>query len=187
MPEMITAAEALRNRFRLKGNAIFTVGDVTELNFEKEYFDTVISQRCLLNLPSRDQQWKALSEIARVLKAGGTYLMLEGTLQGLKKLNEVRSRLGLGAIPEADEKSNWFSNKFDEEELRLKIKEYFTKVEATQRFGMYFFISRVIHPLLVKPEEPRYDAHINSVAREIAMKIPDFEGLGHVALLVIRK
>jgi hypothetical protein len=113
--------------------------------------------------------------------------MLEGTLQGLRKLNSMRTRFGLTAIPEADPKSNWFSNKFDEEELAQKIGQLFSGVEATQRFGMYFFLSRIVHPLLVTPGEPSYDAPINTVARHICEQIPDFDGLGHVALWVIRK
>jgi hypothetical protein len=52
---------------------------------------------------------------------------------------------------------------------------------------MYYFISRVIHPLLVAPDKPKYDARINSVALEICKKIPDFRDMGHVALFVLRK
>jgi ubiquinone/menaquinone biosynthesis C-methylase UbiE len=187
VPEMIEASQNLRSQFHLQGTVTFKVGDVTQLDFPNGVFDTVVSQRCLLNLPSRDQQWQALSEIARVLKPNGRYLMLEGTLQGLRKLNSVRVKFGLAPIPEADAKSNWFSNKFDEEELLEKITQFFSSVETTQRFGMYYFLSRVVHPLLVAPVEPQYDAAINAIARRICLHIPDFEGLGHVALWVIRR
>lgn len=187
VPEMIEAAKNIYSRFQPKGTVTFQVGDVTRLSFPSTVFDTVISQRCLLNLPSRDQQWQALSEIARVLKPTGSYLMLEGTLQGLRKLNNMRTKFGLVPIPEADPKSNWFSNKFDEEELMERINQLFSKVETTERFGMYFFISRVIHPLMVMPKEPQYDASLNAIARQICLEIPDFGGIGHVALWVIRK
>jgi ubiquinone/menaquinone biosynthesis C-methylase UbiE len=187
VPEMIDAAQNLCSRFQLKGTVTFQVGDVTQLSFSSGVFDTVVSQRCLLNLPSRDHQWQALSEIARVLKPGGRYLMLEGTLQGLRKLNCIRAKLGLTPIPEADLKSNWFSNKFEEEEVMEKIRHLFSGLETIQRFGMYYFLSRVVHPLLVAPEEPKYDAPINRIARQICLQIPDFDGLGHVALWVIRR
>ncbi|MEW6542402.1 MAG: hypothetical protein AB1411_02200 [Nitrospirota bacterium] len=52
---------------------------------------------------------------------------------------------------------------------------------------MYYFLSRVVHPLLVRPEAPRFDAAINSIARRICSEIPDYEELGHVALWVLRK
>jgi SAM-dependent methyltransferase len=163
------------------------VGDVTNLKFPNLCFDIVISERCLLNLPSREDQWKAMRHIARVLKPGGLYLMLEGTLQGLRKLNDLRANVGLPPIPEASPDYNWFSNKFDEEEMLAVASTLFAKVQSIQRFGTYYFISRVIHPLLVAPAEPQYDAKINAVARQICGHIPNFGDLGHVALFILKR
>lgn len=187
VPEMVTAARALAGKFQLLGDVAFQEGDVTALRFPAATFDVVCSQRCLLNLPSREAQWLALAEIARVLKPGGRYLMLEGSIQGLEKLNAVRQRFGLEAIPEADARSNWFSNKFDEPEMLREALKLFQAAESTQRFGMYYLISRVIHPLLVAPEAPKYDARINTIARQICEEYPDFEQMGHVALFVLRR
>lgn len=187
VPEMVRAAQTLAGQFQLVGRVGFEVSDVTRLRFPDQQFDTVISQRCLLNLPDRESQWTAMREIARVLKPGGLYLMMEGTQQGLNKLNEVRALFGLKSIPEAASSYNWFSNKFDEEEMLNVARSLFSEVVDIQRFGMYYFISRVIHPMLVRPEQPRYDAPINSVAREICEKIPNFSDMGHVALFVFRR
>jgi ubiquinone/menaquinone biosynthesis C-methylase UbiE len=187
VPEMIEAAKQTSRQFRLKGSVKFQVGDVLDLQFPNSNFDIVISQRCLLNLPTREDQWQAMREISRVLKPEGNYLMLEGTLQGLKRLNNVRSRFGLDPIPEAAPKYNWFSNKFDEDEMLEVADTLFEGLETIQRFGMYYFISRVIHPLLVSPEEPKYDASINAIARQICSKIPNYEDLGHVALFIFRR
>jgi len=186
VPEMIQAANLMAQEFQLTGQIDFIVGDATELQFPDSTFDVVISERCLLNLPTRDMQWQAMREITRVLKAKGRYLMLEGTLQGLRRLNDMRSMLGLDPIPEADPNYNWFSNKFDEEEMLQVTSTLFGEVECIQRFGMYFFISRVIHPLLVAPDEPKYEAPINRVARQLCSRIPNYEDLGHVALFVFR-
>lgn len=186
VPEMIESAKLFSEQFCLKGNIEFQVGDATSLEFPDETFDIVISQRCLLNLPGKDLQWQAIKEISRVTKPSGLYLMLEGTLQGLRSLNEMRRMFNLEPIPEAEEKYNWFSNKFDEDEMINISKKYFASLETIQRFGMYYFISRVIHPLLVAPDAPKYDARINSIAREICEKIPNMNDLGHVALFVFR-
>jgi ubiquinone/menaquinone biosynthesis C-methylase UbiE len=186
VPEMIDAARDIRKEFSLKGSISFDVGDATNLNFPDASFDVVISQRCLLNLPSPQDQWKALEEISRVLKPRGRYLMLEGTLQGLQKLNEVRGQFGLAPIPETD-KHNPYSKKFDEPEMLDRARKVFSEVEAIDRFGMYYFLSRVVHPLLVAPEQPKYDAKINAVARQICSRIPNFQDIGHVALFVFRK
>jgi ubiquinone/menaquinone biosynthesis C-methylase UbiE len=187
VPEMITAAKELRKEIPTKGRVEFQVGDVTNIQLPEETFDVVISERCLLNLIDRQQQWQAMRQIAGVLKPGGLYLMLEGTLQGLQKLNAVRQQFGLDSIPEAAQGYNWFSNKFDEEELLAEASTIYSEHVETQRFGMYFFIARVIHPLLVAPENPKYDARINTIAQQIAGQMPNFEDMGHVALFVFRK
>jgi len=187
VPEMIEQANTLKNTFLLKGSVEFKCGDVTKLEFDNDTFDIVISERCLLNLPTRDMQWQAIREIARVLKPDGVYLMLEGTVQGLERLNELRLMFNLDPIPDADPQYNWFSNKFDEDEMVITALQSFRYLERVQRFGMYYLLSRIVHPLLVAPEQPQYNAKINEIARLIADKIPDFKNIGHVALFVFRK
>lgn len=187
VPDMIKRANSLKHNFSIKGTIEFKVDDVTNLHFNNSQFDVVISERCLLNLPSKDLQWKAINEIARVLKPNGYYLMLEGTIQGLQKLNSIRTTFGLTPILDADPNYNWFSNKFDETELISYMSKHFQKLENIQRFGMYYFLSRVIHPLIVSPEQPKFDSKINEIARLISEKIPDFENIGHVALFIFKR
>jgi ubiquinone/menaquinone biosynthesis C-methylase UbiE len=187
VPEMIEQARLLAAGFQTKQQVEFQVGDATRLDQPERSFDVVVSERCLLNLPTKNDQWRAIGEIARVLKPGGLYLMLEGTLQGLRALNDVRSRFGLDPIPEAESSYNWFSNKFDEDEMLAVALRSFKRVVHIQRFGMYYLISRVIHPLLVQPDQPKYDAPINTIARQLCSQFPDFEGIGHVALFVFER
>lgn len=187
VPEMIEQAKSLSKDFKPRQKIGFEVGDVTKLQFPDASFDIVVSERCLLNLSTKADQWHAIGEVARVIKPGGLYLMLEGTIQGLQKLNDVRGRFGLEPIPEADAKYNWFSNKFDENEMIPIALRSFSNLEHVQRFGMYYFISRVINPLLVRPDQPKYDAPINLIARQICSQYPNFEDVGHVALFVFRR
>jgi ubiquinone/menaquinone biosynthesis C-methylase UbiE len=187
VPDMITQANILKHSFTLKGCINFEIDDVTKLHFNNSQFDIVISERCLLNLPTKELQWQAIREIARVLKPNGYYLMLEGTIQGLEKLNTTRALFNLPPIPNADPQYNWFSNKFDEHEMISFVLKHFQKLEFIQRFGMYYFLSRVLHPLLVSPNQPQYDAKINEIAKTISFKIPDFENIGHVALFIFKR
>jgi hypothetical protein len=99
----------------------------------------------------------------------------------------MRGIFNLEPVPEQAAEYNWFSNKFDEEEMLPRALNIFSRLEHVQRFGMYYFVSRVIHPLLVSPEQPKYDAKINDIARLICNCIPNFEDIGHVALFVFQR
>jgi ubiquinone/menaquinone biosynthesis C-methylase UbiE len=187
VPDMIEQANALKNNFVLNGSVEFSVGDVTNLDFDSAYFDVVISERCLLNLPTKDLQWQAIQEISRVLKPGGRYLMLEGTIQGLNRLNSIRQMFNLDPILDADPHYNWFSNKFDEDEMIPIVLKYFQKLEHIQRFGMYYLLSRIVHPLIVAPDQPKFDSKINEIAKIIAEKIPNFNDIGHIALFIFKR
>jgi SAM-dependent methyltransferase len=146
-------------------NIEFQVRDVCDLQFTSQSFDVAISQRCLINLESWEKQQRALEQIAQVVKPDGCFFMQEGTRQGRERLNCVRELFGLKRMPEVP-----FNLDFDEELLWPFISKYFTTIEV-RRFGLFDLISRVVHPLLVYPEEPKYDAEINAIAWRISAKL----------------
>jgi len=61
------------------------------------------------------------------------------------------------------------------------------EVKEVKRFGMYYFISRVLHPMLVAPNKPKFNAKINKIAFEVARQIPDWNGIGHLTAFVLKK
>jgi len=182
--EMIESAEKME-KGKLKGQLSFRQGDVCEIPLPDEKFDIVTTARVIIALPQEDWevQKKAIGEMHRVLKTGGEYLMLESSEQGLQRLNDVREMAGLYRIPTNPE---WSDLKFDEEKLVPYLEKLFQIVEV-KRFGMYYFISRVIHPLLVAPDDPKYDAPINRVAWEIARKIPNYRDMGALVFYRLKK
>jgi len=163
----------------------FRQADVVALPFEDGYFNVVTSSRCLMALLDWDLQQKALVEIHRVLKPDGRLVLMEGTLDGLERLNDYRRRFGLPEIS-ADGSDRLLTRKFREKELIDFCASYYT-LERTQRFGMYYFLTRIVQPLLVAPASPRYDHPLNTVARQIARVVPNFEGIGHLVAFVLRK
>lgn len=173
------------NRPSLLGTVDFQAANVLELPYENNHFDVVSSSRCLMALLDWELQKKALVEVARVLKPGGTLVLMEGTFEGLDKLNQVRKNFGLEPIA-AGGRDRLFTLKFHEQQL-LDFCRSLYNCERIQRFGMYYFLTRVVHPLLVAPELPGYNHKINEIAREIARVIPDFEGLGHLVAFVLTK
>ena len=184
--EMIRGAEHLREEFKdeIMSFPIFQVGDICKLNWSDDYFDVVISERCILNLPNKNTQYDVIREVHRVLKKDGIYIMVEGTRNGLRRLNKLRIKVGLQPIPDTSE-SNISSLKFEEKEIEKFLIKYF-KIIKKQHFGMYYFISRIIHSLLVSPNQPKFDAKINKIARKIAMHEPDYKKIGHVIGFVLK-
>jgi ubiquinone/menaquinone biosynthesis C-methylase UbiE len=167
------------------GTVEFRQASVVDLPFRGDSFDVVTSSRCLMALLDWERQKQALVEIWRVLKPDGVLVLMEGTQEGLDRLNEVRQRFDLPEI-DGSGRDRLCTLKFNEKAL-LDFAEGYYRLERVQRFGMYYFLTRVVHPLLVAPEAPRYDAPINAVAREIARKIPDLMGLGHLVAFMFRK
>lgn len=41
-------------------------------------------------------------------------------------------------------------------------------------------LSRILHPLLIAPDKPRFDSRMNSIVRQIATVLSDVNRLSHV-------
>lgn len=170
----------------LPGAALeFIHGSVAEIPLEADRFDVVTSHRCLMALLDWDLQRAALKEITRVLKPGGILVLMEGTLDGLERLNFYRRLFGLAEI-EADGRDRLLTRKFRERDL-LEEAGHGLELLRTQRFGMYYFLTRIVQPMFVAPEAPRYDHKLNEIAHRIAKSIPDLDGIGHLVGFVFRK
>lgn len=162
-------------------NIGFVVQDILAISSPLQSFDVALSQRCLINLTSWEDQQKAIINIAKVLKPGGVFLLQEGSKQGREHLNQARQAVGLEYMPPVP-----FNLDFDEDKLWVFIREYFDIVEI-RRFGLYDLISRLVHPLLVEPETPKYDAKINEVARLVSSKLRGADELGREFSAFLRR
>jgi len=186
---LIEAAKKLVKNFpdkdvQIKDNIKFEVASALELPYPDKYFDVVVAQRLLVNLPDEELQKKAVKEIYRVLKPEGIYIFSEATFQGHDNINHIRSMFGL-----SDMERHWHNLYIDEEKFTPFLNKYFDLIE-NNRFGFYHFISKVVHPLVVSPEEPKFDSKINIVARIVASKmpkIPELEKSSHHLCLILKK
>lgn len=162
---LINAAKKSYNRKNLK----FLHMDVLDLKFEEQYFDTIITERCLINFTSWKEQKKGILILKERLKMDGILIMCESYNNCLDKFNELREQFDLKPI-----KKHWHNVLFDEKSTLHFLKQNFQLVDI-YGMGLYYFISRIIHPILVKPNEPKYEHPINTVALNIAKKLQNDE------------
>lgn len=161
-PEMINRAKK-----EVSGENIeFTVGDVRNLNIDKQY-DVIITQRCLINILSWEMQQEGLLNIAKCLKPGGIFIMFEGSADGKRNLNTVRKTFGLKEIPKVE-----YNLDFEEQDLRTFMKDEFDLLEKNT-FGQYEYITRVIYPLSIAPEDPQYESKFHDIALKSVQTLKD--------------
>ena len=162
--------------------ATFEVGDVLALTPSTfGVFDAVISERCLINLSSSSEQQQAIATIASILKPGGLFVFIEGCKDGRAELNRVRKTVGLEEMPLV-----WHNIDFDEMATLEYLSSLFT-IRHRLHFGLYDFVSRVVHPLTVAPESPKYDCRINEVAAKLALSCQEFGSISRTLFLVLER
>lgn len=165
-----------------KPNLRFEVGNALDLDAKAlGSFDVALSVRCLINLESWELQQRAIENIARLLKPGGRFIFVEGLADGRRNLNALRSQMGLSEMPKV-----WHNVDFEESQLMPYLDRFFT-LGARRHFGVYDFVSRVVHPMAVAPESPVYDSAINRTAAQLAVHLQDFGPVSRVAFLVLER
>jgi len=157
-----------------KPGNVLTVGDEHESEFT-----AASSIRCLINLPSEEQQQTAIGQIAKTLRSGGRLFLVEGLASNFAAMNQMRLAVGLPAIT-----LDWHNRLFDSEQLERELGRYFIIQERVD-FGEYYFLSRIVHPLLVTPEEPSFEGKPNRVASEIWRSSVLKGQLAHISTLVL--
>lgn len=179
--------EIARNR-HLKG-VDFRIGNILDLEFPHNHFDIMLSERCLINLRSWDEQKTAFNEIRRVLKIGGVYLMIEAFTDGLDSLNEARQVVGLDPIPQPFH--NLYFNKNDFLEfIKDKFEDFSIthpdlSVENSENFlSTYYFGSRVLYPALIMG---RKELVYNNKFVEFFKHLPAYGNYSPVQIYILEK
>ncbi|MHA2095118.1 MAG: class I SAM-dependent methyltransferase [Candidatus Hodarchaeales archaeon] len=166
-------------------NVDFYVGSVLDIGeiFKGKQFDCAISQRCLINLPNWEHQRNAITQVHQLLTNQGMFLLTEGFQDNLDNLNSVRTKFSLPEIKVVDYNRNFIVSDFEK-----FIEQYFEVIEK-RFYGCYLFFSRVYHPLVVLPENPKHDSKLNEVAMNLqkALSMPDLEKYSYNIAYVLRK
>ncbi|MEE8452414.1 MAG: class I SAM-dependent methyltransferase [Thermoguttaceae bacterium] len=138
----------------------FVSCDARDISFADNALDAVFTQRCLINILDWEDQLQALREIARVLKPGGHYLMIECFTDGLENNNKARTECGLEALQPAHH-----NRYFDKNDLFEAIDGMFRVADPgqlspgydgplcdTNFLSSHYFVARVLHPLVTQGE-----------------------------------
>ena len=140
----------------------FCVGDVLDLPCDSLTYNVAYTQRCLINLPTWELQKQAIDAIANRLVAGGRYLMVEASQDGLNAINERRVSLGLSVIKPQREWNRYMRQHELSTVTSLRLRE-------VQNFSAtYYYNSRIANAYDAKLRgvEPDYNAPINRMALE---------------------
>ena len=117
--------------------------------FVKKKFDVIVTERVIINLLDRKDQFTAIENIANHLKVKGLYLHSESYRAPLEELNIARRESLLEEVKES------YQNLYLKDTFSLNLKQYgleqvVTKVPSNF-LTTHFFISRVFHKM-VRPE-----------------------------------
>jgi ubiquinone/menaquinone biosynthesis C-methylase UbiE len=159
----------------------FFKGDVQQLDPKLGHFDHVMTQRCLINLETDDEQKKAFGSIVSLLRPGGRYYMIEAFNDGNRKLNELREIFRLEPMT-----APWHNHFLELNEALSWEKSYPVAIEEVSHFAStYYFLSRVVYAKLAadRGEALEYDSDIN----KLSLQLPSMGEFGATKLIVWRK
>jgi SAM-dependent methyltransferase len=152
-------------------NASFAVADVLNLSLDElGTFDVALPIRCLIDLPDWETQQRAPANIASIVKSGGLYVFIEGLSDGRASLDILV----------------WHNLDFDGARTLGFLERWF-KLEREMGFGTYDLGARVVHPLLLAPDQPKYDARINEIAARVPLERPGDKENSRVAVYCLRR
>jgi SAM-dependent methyltransferase len=160
-----------------RGNIRFEIQNVLELGYPDASFDAAIAERVLINLPEIDLQVAAVKEVARVLRRGGEWILVEVTRQGHNRIDAIRSQFELPPI-----EKYWHNLYLDEPEFDTALSASGFRVKEVHRFETYQFLTKVLHPLITAPAEPRFLAGFNRAAGIVARSFPDQRSVRELGL-----
>lgn len=163
--KMVFESSKLMRRYKLDSRIKLRQADVRSLPTDIGKYDYIISKRCLVNLGSKKEQKNVFIKITDHLKNGGHYIMVEDSLDGLGRINDVRKKLGLEKI-----NPPWFNKFLKEGEIINWASKNIILKKQVAFASTYYLLSRGLYARLAadRNEKLRYDSEINL----ISVKLP---------------
>jgi ubiquinone/menaquinone biosynthesis C-methylase UbiE len=164
-PAMIDSARKQAQESGVSRRIQFQVCDIRNEPALARRFDTIFTERMLINLPTWRAQSKAIRYLIRNLNVGGHLLMCENSQEGLAEINKLRKQTGLEPI------SPPWHNEYLSDELVAALEIPGAKLTSVEPFSAtYYFLSRVVNAWLSEKDgkQPSYDAPVNQLALDLS-------------------
>lgn len=166
----------------LKDRVTFAVGDATDLDRAcgDSTYNAVLTDRCLINLESREHQGRAIAQVARHTQPGGYYVAIENFTEGQDEMNRLRASVGLPEIP-----VRWHNLYFGEADFKRLAEPFFEAIEFKEFSSSYYFATRVIYSAMcqMRGESPDYRHEIH----QLAVRLPWFGRFSPIRMVVMRR
>ncbi len=134
-------------------------------SYELDYnYDVIISQRFLINLMEWDLQKKVIRDLSGRLKVNGLLLLLEGSNNGVERLNNFRALFNLPPIP-----VKWHNLFFEDTKLEKYLTDLGLGLTAKEGLSEYFLLTRGLRPYFEK--ELNWDSKFNSISASDELKL----------------
>ena len=164
-------------------NNRFFVDNVLAPSSISTTYEAVLCVRVLINLKNLEEQKLALRNMEGWVEPGGRLLLVEGFSDGFEELSKMRDRLNLPRVTPAP--INYYSTLSD---LTEAVSSDF-HLEATFHLGGYDFLTRIVYPSVVGPENVVPNSYFAEKAAQISAEFnPDaMKGLSRIQGLVLRR
>lgn len=171
--ETIKLPESVARRIRFK------MGNALNLPVQSNYYDVVISTRCICNLTSLADQKRAVQQMWRALRPGGTLLLSEPTIQGLEELNRIGKYFRLKQLSPP-----WHNLYVDEHKLFEFARSLFY-IHVDYFSSTYYFLSRIIYRWLKGDDATKLRR--DSLFNKIGIMLPSIGTWGVQRLYIMKK
>lgn len=185
--EMIQNANNNLKKFtNLKNDIKFDIADATKIKsiidekFNGQKFDIIITDRCLINIPSVEKQYDTIKQISECLNENGVYIAIENFVETNNNFNDLRKKFNLEEIP-----VRWHNFFFEENEFLSQTKKYFNAVEFRDFSSSYYLATRIIYSAIcqIEKKEPDYNHEIN----KLALNLPCMGNFSPIRLIILKK
>lgn len=176
--------ERARSTYGEKNGRFFHGSVLDRKACEPRSYDAVVCVRVLINLRDFNQQVSAIDNIACWIKSGGKLILVEGYQEGFESLNALRAACGMPPLRTA---SINFYSRF--EKLKAAALGDSFEIEAEFHTGMFDFLTRVVFPALVGPEQAAGPADFHEKIKAIPLNYnPDaMKDLARVRGLALKR